>query len=299
MATKDKPKPTSNGNGSPVPEECIRAIQSLGFSELEASIYAVLLVEAPLTGYRVSEILGKPVANTYKGIHSLQAKGAILMDNGSTRTLRAVPVDELMGQMESTFRQRRRDVSEALSKLKPAPKDVRVYQLATVDQVIERARQMIRDSHQVVLVCAFPEPLEQLREELDSAVKRGVGIEVKGYVPTLIGGAPISLSSETDYFLNQFPAQEMSVVVDAEQYLIAMMDPSMKSVVQAIWSSSVLLSFFHYDGLYNEFILTRITKLIAAGASNEELKLALERAYPLTQTPGFLSLVSSFQKGDH
>jgi len=299
MKEKSKSNQGATGSGSPVPEECVRAVQSLGFSELEASIYAVLLVESPVTGYRISEILGKPVANTYKGIQSLQAKGAVLVDNGSTRTVRAVPPDELMGQMESGFRQRRREVTEALAKLKPAQKDVRVYQLSTVDQVMERARQMIQNSRQVVLICAFPQPLEQLREDLDKSAERGVGINVKGYVPASIGGSELLLSSEADYFLNQFPAQELSLVVDAEQHLIAMFDPTMKNVLQGIWSGSLLLSSYQYNSLYNELILTRLTRLIAAGASTEELSGALERTYPLTQTPGFHNLLSSFQQGDH
>src|SRR5688572_23314760 len=96
---------------SPVPDATIQAIQTLGFSELEASIYAFLLVESPTTGYRIAQALGKPVANTYNGIQSLQSKGAILVEDSDTRLCRAVPPDEMMGQMERAFQERRKLVS--------------------------------------------------------------------------------------------------------------------------------------------------------------------------------------------
>jgi len=298
MNNQSKSRSVKSGGRSPIPEGCIHALQTLGFSELEASIYALLLVESPATGYRISEILGKPVANTYKGIHALQAKGAVLVDEGATRNIRAVPPDEVMAQMESVFRQRKQMVSEALSKLKTVPTDVRVYQLSTVEQVIERCRNMIQGSQQVVLISAFPQPLECLREDLEEAAARGVGVEIKGYVEAKFAGSPVTLSSETDFFLKDFPAQELTLVVDAEQHLIAMLDKEMKNVLQAIWSSSLLLAFFHYNNLYNELILTRLSGLISSGAGIETLSAAQERKYPLTQTPGFQKLMASFGQGE-
>ena len=86
-----------------IPQESVQALQTLGFSALEASIYSFLLTESTATGYRIAQALGKPVANTYKGIQALQAKGAVLVEDGSTRLCRAVPPDELMGQMERAF----------------------------------------------------------------------------------------------------------------------------------------------------------------------------------------------------
>jgi HTH-type transcriptional regulator, sugar sensing transcriptional regulator len=284
---------------SPVPDATIQAIQTLGFSELEASIYAFLLVESPTTGYRIAQALGKPVANTYNGIQSLQSKGAILVEDSDTRLCRAVPPDEMMGQMERAFQERRKLVSEALATLRAAPEDARVYKLSTPAQVLERSRQMIRNSGQVVLVCAFPEPLSAIKEELEQAAERGVGVMVKAYLPIEIRGASLTLSTETDFFLDGFPAQELTLVADAEQHLIAMLDKEMKQVLQAIWSSSLILSFSHYNNLYNEWILTRLSGLIGENSSLDRLKESLQRAHPLTQTPGYHKLMAGIQEKEN
>src|SRR5688572_12935020 len=97
------------------PSSAVQALQTLGFSELEASIYAFLLTESPTTGYRIAQGIGKPVANTYKGIQALQSKGAVLIEDSDTRLCRAMPPDEVLGQLERGFQERRQLVSQALS----------------------------------------------------------------------------------------------------------------------------------------------------------------------------------------
>ena len=68
------------------------ALVPFGFTALESEIYVFLLGESPATGYRVAQGINKPAANTYKAIQTLQSKGAILVEEGSSRFCRAVPI---------------------------------------------------------------------------------------------------------------------------------------------------------------------------------------------------------------
>ncbi|MDO8629132.1 MAG: helix-turn-helix domain-containing protein, partial [Phycisphaerales bacterium] len=72
-------------------EQVIQTLVPLGFTPLEGEVYAILVAESPATGYRVAQAIGKPVANTYKAIESLERKGAIVVDDGESRLCRAVP----------------------------------------------------------------------------------------------------------------------------------------------------------------------------------------------------------------
>jgi sugar-specific transcriptional regulator TrmB len=202
-----------------LPEESLQALQALGFSELEAAIYTLLVQEAPLTGYRIAHGLNKPVANTYKGITALQARGAVIVDDGESRLCRVVPPQELFGQLEQRLRQRCGRAAEALARLTPAPGDERVYRLQTWEQAIERAHQMIRRAGQVVIAAAFPGPLIEIRNELEAAAARGVGVILKVYRPVEVRGADIVLSNEADFLLTHLPGEELSLVVDAEEHL--------------------------------------------------------------------------------
>ena len=79
--------------------ESVEVLSELGFTNLEAEIYAFLLQESPVTGYRIAQAIGKPAANTYKAIQTLELKGAVIVDEGSSRMCRAVSADELLNRL--------------------------------------------------------------------------------------------------------------------------------------------------------------------------------------------------------
>ena len=127
----------------PDAKACISALSSLGFTELEAAVYASLVQASPATGYRVAQAINKPVANTYKAIESLQEKGAVITDETGNKLCRAVPPQEVLQQLESTFSRQKREAADALSRLRPAPGDDGVYALTSRSQVFERCRAML------------------------------------------------------------------------------------------------------------------------------------------------------------
>src|SRR5262245_46662348 len=96
------------------------ALQELGLSGSEAAVYAYLLQHSPATGYRVAQAIGKPVANTYKTISSLEEKGAVVIDEGEARACRAVPAEEFLARLDAQFRERRVRAARELTELKSA-----------------------------------------------------------------------------------------------------------------------------------------------------------------------------------
>ena len=62
----------------------IKILSEIGFSELESKIYITLLQEGRATGYKISKIIGKPVANTYQALYKMQIKGLVIIDESKT-----------------------------------------------------------------------------------------------------------------------------------------------------------------------------------------------------------------------
>src|SRR5690348_5292210 len=98
-----------------------------GFTGLESEIYAFLLKESPATGYRIAQAIGKAAANTYKAIEGLQQKGAVLIEEGASRSCRAVPPDELLARLTRDFEWRRAEAEILLSRINSESSDDRVY----------------------------------------------------------------------------------------------------------------------------------------------------------------------------
>lgn len=159
--------------------ESVRVLVDLGLTGLEAEAYTALAQNPPMTGYRIAQVLGKPAANIYKAIESLQAKGAIVVDEGANRVCQAVPAEELLGALERGFRESRERAAMAPAELESVPADHRVYRLRSRKQLIDRCRRVLRRAERVALVDAFTASLVKLRPGSEAAAARGVVVAVK------------------------------------------------------------------------------------------------------------------------
>lgn len=268
-------------------------LTGLGFTALEAAVYRSLVEMSPATGYRVAQQIGKPISNTYKAIESLASKGAVLIEEGEHRICRAAAPGELLRRLERSFLDRCSAAAEALERLQRIPEDDRVYQVRSRAQTLERARGMIDQATSVVLADLFRGPLEELRGSLQSAAERGVNVACLVYEPVEIPGV-CTVQAARATWLASWPGDQMVVVADALQHLVAVVDSSGDGVVQALWSPSTLLSFTQHDGLMSQLIAHRIDTLLLEGAGVEEIRRQREalRRFSVINTPSFAKLTT-------
>ncbi len=233
-----------------------KALHGLGFSEIEALVYAFLVGKEPATGYRISHGIGKPTANTYKAIASLVQQGAVQVDEGGTRFIRAIELDELLAGLERRAREHREAARAALAERNAGVADERVYTLRARDQVLERARAMLGRAREIVLGDLFPGPLAALADDLAAAAARGVRVVVKVYSPLDVPGVAEVPEADAARALSEWPGQQLSLVVDAGEHLLALLDATLANVHQAVWSRSTFLSCLHHNHVAMEILHT-------------------------------------------
>jgi sugar-specific transcriptional regulator TrmB len=256
-------------------EDCVQALTKLGFTPLEAEIYAFLVQESPVTGYRIAQALGKPAANVYKAIEALETKGAVLIDQGANRVCRAVPAEELLSQLDHAFRQRRSQASEALAALRVSQQDDRIYQLRSREQVFERCRSMLARCQRLALLDVFPDPLENLRSDIETVAARGIQVSLKAYLPVEVAGAEVVLNPRGSDVMAQYPGQWLILIMDGAELLIASLDANGRDVHQAIWSSSVTLSWMFHCSFAAEILMSILLHFIDQGVPLEQLQAAI------------------------
>jgi HTH-type transcriptional regulator, sugar sensing transcriptional regulator len=277
--------------------ECARLFQEMGLTQLEAEIYVYLVQDSPATGYKISKGIGRSKTNTYKALASLQTKGAIYVDDGDARRCRAVPPDELLDQIARRFAGRRALAAEAVKQLAGAPSDNRVYALATVDQVYCRCRQMLRECREVGFVDTFPEPLAVLREEIEAAARRGVKLAVQVYEPADLSGVEVIINRSSADILRRWAVQWVSLFLDGEQHLIALLARGGEAVHQARWSASPILSWAYFSYADSDFLLSALAPLLETSCSVEELRSVYRRwkeRFPEGAEPGYRYMVERF-----
>jgi len=237
-------------------------LQALGLNRLEAEVYLLLLAQRqPVTAYRIGKALGKATANVYKAIESLLLSGAVTVDSGEPRLCRATAPEEFLGQLERQFKQRKKQAAAELADLNPAPGGERIYQLQSVPLVIERAISMLERATAIAVVDAFPKTLDQLLPAIEKAIGRGVEVFVQAYTPITIAGARVTLTHQGETVLSFWKSQQLNVITDGQEVLLALLHDDLEGIHQAIWTDSLYIACILHAGLMREHSLHAIYEL--------------------------------------
>ncbi len=264
----------------------------LGFTALEAEIYSWLLEQAPVTGYRIAKALRKPAPNIYKALESLEAKGAVLVDEEVRRLYRAVPPSEVLGHLERSFQKQKALAARALSEVDRPEGDDRVYRLSSAEAVFERARAMLARAEQVALLDVFPAALETLRPALEEAAARGVETAALAYAPAAVPGVRVVETVHGEAVRDRWPGQWLCLVVDGAEHLIALLSGDGTEVRQAVWTGSLYLSWVYHSAHAAEIILAAVERAAADASDADAIRRALDDHLHLKtlHAPGYRDL---------
>lgn len=237
------------------------ALHNLGLNQLEADVYVALLRAAePQTAYRLGQTLGRPTANVYKAIAVLQEKGAVTVEEGQKRMCTAVPIDEFVGHVQREMSKLAQTARDAVAGLEVESNHARVFQIPTVSAVLERAARMLEVAEEVAVLDVFPGPLAELKDEVRAATDRGVKLFLQVYSPYRLKGAKVVQCSQADEVLDHWKSQQLNLVVDGRETLLALMNRSLSVVHQAIWSNSLYLSCMMHAGFMREHTFHTIVR---------------------------------------
>jgi len=280
----------------------IDAFEQLGLSRLEAEIYVYLLENPPSTGYRIAKAIGRSKTNVYQAVEGLAAKGAILVSEGELRLCTAVSPEELLDQMERGFRDRKRlALDEVRSLIKPRAGGGGVYRISSLDQVYERARRMLRECEQTVLLDIYPGPLAQLRPAIEETVGRGINVFAEVYEPAEIEGATVIDRAQLPSLWTDWPVDALVIFVDGRQHMIAFLERGGGRVHDAFWSDSAMFSWAYGIYVISDLVVAGFTKQLAdrdvpASELRDYLR-SLSRKFGPDTLPGYGDLNDTFGWG--
>ena len=274
----------------------IQPLIELGLTALEADAYAYLLENSPATGYRVAKGIGKPTANTYKAIHSLQEKGAVIIEDSTSRLCRAVPTEEFLRRLERRFLKAKNEANRELAKLRPAPDDEKFYYLQTPDQVFERFRQMLEACEHIALLDLFPFALDELKGDIERAASRGIHIAVKAYRACKVAGAEIVPAVNGEETMSRWPGQWANGVMDGRSHLLAFLSRDGTRVLQAVWSNNTYTSWVYHSGLMFELLHGVLSQGRPKGKRRGNLPRKYKRLQAMRgeEAPGYHMLLGRF-----
>jgi len=249
--------------------EVIQRLREIGLNQLEAEVYHLLLIENPMTAYKVGKLLKKPTANIYKAVEVLFNKGAVIIEEGKNKLCKAVDPEEFLAIQQTQFAMKAKQVSDALAGIQPLAEEEKTYSIDSVGLAVEKAKKMIAEAKVIIVVDAFPLALEAIIGHLKSSIKRGIKVVVQSYSDIVIEGADVFITQNYDEVISYWQSQQLNVVVDGHETLIALFDKAMSNIYHATWSTNVYLSCVVHAGRICE---QTVHKLMAVPYSGNKLK---------------------------
>ncbi len=274
----------------------IESLSRIGLNQLEAEVYTLLLPQEPMTAYRIGKLLGKPTANVYKAIDSLESKGAVIVEEGNNRICRAVPISEFLKHLEQDFLKKTKQAARSLSHLKVKRYDERIYKLQSISHIFSRCTRMLDRCKAIAVIDAFPKPLEAIQGALLKAIKRGVEIFVQAYEPVDIPGARLVIPPQSDLVLKYWSSQQLNVVTDGKEHILALFDQGLSEIYHATWSRNLYLSCILHAGLMHEHNIHRIRAVQESKKMPEKVReiLSKQKFFHNSNIPGQKELFSRY-----
>ena len=235
---------------SPAPE----ALAVLGFTELEARVYADLIKRSGQTGYALAKRLGKGQPSIYAALANLEAKEAVRGTDAASRTYSATPPEELISRARSNHAALLEDAELAISRLRPEVADrANLLRIDNVEEIQARASSIIASAKETLLFEFTPPFGEALGAAISEAVRRGVttsGLVMRAQ--DVVDGAHCVVSPAATKVLQTWPFSVLVLVADGRQTLIA---GAGEAGAQGLWSDSVLLSVILNNALASDILL--------------------------------------------
>jgi len=250
-------------------------LMELGLTALEADAYLAVLTEPDSTGYRISQVLGKPAPNIYKALDSLVTKGAVLAEEGSrSRTFTAVPIREQIIQKNCRLEELGVEIESGLQGLYKHDSEKGIYRLNSVHQVVAKVQEMINHSKDIIVADADNGPIQRFSECFQKAAKRGVKVLLHGRAPMDVPGCEF-ISSVTE----GWEGDMLVILTDRSEYLISFMSKGMHSLMGGIWSRNFIAPCL-YRGYMVKALFYRVVMMLGnKGTSPGEIRAEILRLW--------------------
>ena len=214
-------------------EQPINALENLGFSTYEARAYIGLLQENPVNGYRLSKITGIPRSRVYETLERLTSKGYAVSYEADPVEYAPLGVNELQDKLQEQFDHKLATFETEIERLGAMNQSETLWNLRGQEAIMNRVRRMIAKAEKTVYLVAWAESLHLLKEELETAVNRGIHVIIISCGDTdKLPGNHYVHAFEDD--LVQSEEGSINLVVDGKAVLVGATNPP--DSCQAFWS---------------------------------------------------------------
>jgi len=242
-------------------EETIERLVDLGFSEYEAKAYIALLQDNPATGYQVAKVSSVPRSMIYEVLSKLTARGAAMELRQEGKTQYApIPPEEFLNQIYREQQELVNTLRDDLDGLGKTSDLEYVWNIEGYDNVMAKAREMIRQAEKSVYVAVLPSTFPPLRAALAEAVARDVRVVVYSSQSLDLPGGRVVVTAMSEEHLKTAEGLGLVLVVDGDEVLVG--ERLTPGQARSSWTRSPLFVLIAEHHLRTDLYLPRILDML-------------------------------------
>jgi sugar-specific transcriptional regulator TrmB len=247
--------------------ETVARLVELGFSEYEAKAYVALLKENPATGYHVSKVSSVPRSMIYEVLGKLTARGAAMELRKEGKTQYApIPPKEFLNQVHREQEELIDALRQDLDGLGKTSDLEYVWNIEGQDNVMGKAREMIKHAEESVYMAVLPSTFPPLKPVLTEAAGRGVRVVVYSSRDLDLSGGRMVVASMSEEHLRTVEGLGLVLVVDGDEVLVG--ERLAGSQARSSWTRSPLFVLIAEHHLRTDLYLPRILDVLGDRAAD-------------------------------
>lgn len=157
-------------------EKIIVYLVNLGLTKYEAKIYLALLRNKLSYGSEIQKVSGVPGPKVYETISLLITKGIVYPRGTNPTRYEPLPLKEFLRTKEKEFSRITKDLYQLEDNITQTIDPVWLWQLKGYENVLDKAKELINQSHKYLTISLWYEDGLKLENELKEANIRGVEI---------------------------------------------------------------------------------------------------------------------------
>ena len=241
-------------------KEAIDLMIGLGLTDYEARAYITLLRCQPASAYEISKESGIPSSKIYETFARLQDKGLtqpIPDQKGRGKQYVALNYKDFIYAKQE-------EVTRSTDKLGPLLDAVGhsvnvelIWQIREVDKVFDKARQLIKQAKQNILISLWPNELDRLKEYILDAEARGVKIALLHFGKSEFNAGATFYHPRELTIYEEKGGRALTMVVDSKVVLIGTFFDD--GHLEAVWSKNHGFVTVSEDYIRHDIYITKVT----------------------------------------
>ena len=240
-------------------------LRDFAFSKYESSCYLALLAKHPANGSQLSKLSGIARSRIYDVLRSLANKKVIFeIENGRYVPL---PFEELKKRLRGQFESNLKILDDQLNAMIDQSSFEYLLTLNGVQEVLSKATDIIDSARQELYLRLFPDTWQRLKDHIEPAVQRGVGVRFISMGPMALHYGLQIFHPDTEHLKEKLGGESIDIIADKKEALAGIFETDNVHHSPFIWTRNHWFVIANRDSLRHDFYHYFLDKLYEKGES--------------------------------